>query len=216
MSATHVSYEAPGWGVGEVWLDGDRLLHHELPRPGVAQRGKGHPLGNRFVRYFAGEPDDFVDVTIELDGATEFELALTEALRRLSVARSSRTASWLRSPGIRTRSAQPERSALGTASRSSFPATGSWRPTGSAPTARSGSSTSGGCSSSKVPLSEDLRHELAGIAPERDCDRLAELSGLVHTAGSLHLHGRGEIGLQLDLASPALPVARSVSSASSA
>jgi cell division protein WhiA len=54
-----------------------------------------------------------------------------------------------------------------------------------------------------VPLSEDLRQELAGIAPERDCDRLAELSGLAHTAGSLHLRGRGEIALHLDLASPA-------------
>ena len=54
-----------------------------------------------------------------------------------------------------------------------------------------------------MPLSEDLRHELAGIAPRRDCDRLAELSGLAHTAGSLHLRGRGEIALHLDLASPA-------------
>jgi DNA-binding protein WhiA len=54
-----------------------------------------------------------------------------------------------------------------------------------------------------VSLSEDLRNELAAIAPERDCDRLAELSGLAHTAGSLHLRGRGEIGLHLDLASPA-------------
>jgi cell division protein WhiA len=54
-----------------------------------------------------------------------------------------------------------------------------------------------------VSLSEDLRNELAGIAPERDCDRLAEVSGLAHTAGSLHLRGRGEIALHLDLASPA-------------
>jgi DNA-binding protein WhiA len=54
-----------------------------------------------------------------------------------------------------------------------------------------------------VSLSEDLRQELAGIAPERECDRLAELSGLAHTAGSLHLRGRGEIGLHFDLASPA-------------
>src|SRR5262245_66505268 len=69
--------------------------------------------------------------------------------------------------------------------------------------ARWASSTSAGCWSSKVSLSEDLRHELAGIAPARDCDRLAELSGLAHTAGSLHLHGRGQIGLHLDLASPA-------------
>jgi len=50
-------------------------------------------------------------------------------------------------------------------------------------------------------LSEDLRDELAAIAPEADCDRLAELSGLFHVAGSVHLRGRGEIALHLDLAS---------------
>jgi methylated-DNA-[protein]-cysteine S-methyltransferase len=69
--------------VGEIWLEGDRLLHHELPRPGVEQRGKGHPLAERFVRFFAGEPDDFLDVELELDGSTEFELELTDALRRV-------------------------------------------------------------------------------------------------------------------------------------
>ena len=83
MSATHVSYEAPGWGVGEIWLDGDRLLHHELPRPGVELRGLGDALGERFVDYFAGTPDDFLDVSIELDGATEFERELTGTLRRI-------------------------------------------------------------------------------------------------------------------------------------
>ena len=38
-----------------------------------------------------------------------------------------------------------------------------------------------------MPLSEEVRRELAAIEPRRDCDRLAELSGLFHTAGSLHL-----------------------------
>jgi hypothetical protein len=52
-----------------------------------------------------------------------------------------------------------------------------------------------------VSLSEELRQELAAIAPESDCDRLAELSGLFHVAGSVHLRGRGEIALHLDLAS---------------
>ena len=53
-------------------------------------------------------------------------------------------------------------------------------------------------------LSDDVRNELAAIAPVRRCDRLAELSGLFHTAGSLHLHGRGETSLQLDLGSSAV------------
>lgn len=53
-------------------------------------------------------------------------------------------------------------------------------------------------------LSEDLRNELAQIAPDADCDRLAELSGLFHVAGSLHLRGRGEVALHLDLASSAV------------
>jgi len=55
-----------------------------------------------------------------------------------------------------------------------------------------------------VPLSEDLRNELALIAPESDCDRLAELSGLFHVAGSVHLRGRGEVAVHLDLASSAV------------
>jgi cell division protein WhiA len=53
-----------------------------------------------------------------------------------------------------------------------------------------------------VPFSDDVRGELAAIAPARDCDRLAELSALFHFAGRLHLLGRGEVSLHLDLASP--------------
>jgi methylated-DNA-[protein]-cysteine S-methyltransferase len=83
MAATHVSYEAAGWGVGELWLAGDRLLQHELPRAAVARQGRRHELAERFRCYFAGERDDFRDVSLDLEGATEFELALTEALRRV-------------------------------------------------------------------------------------------------------------------------------------
>jgi cell division protein WhiA len=50
-------------------------------------------------------------------------------------------------------------------------------------------------------LSEELRNELASIAPERGCCRLAELSALFHSAGSVHLLGRGRIALHLDLVS---------------
>ncbi len=54
-----------------------------------------------------------------------------------------------------------------------------------------------------MPLSEELRNELATIAPQRSCCRLAEVSALFHSAGSVHLRGRGEIALHLDLSSAA-------------
>jgi DNA-binding protein WhiA len=53
-------------------------------------------------------------------------------------------------------------------------------------------------------LSEDVRRELAAIQPQRDCDRRAELSGLFHTAGSLHLRGHGELSVHLDVSESAV------------
>jgi cell division protein WhiA len=55
-----------------------------------------------------------------------------------------------------------------------------------------------------VALSEDVRNELAAIAPRKQCDRLAELSALFHTAGSIHLRGRGQVSVHLDVASSAV------------
>ena len=52
-----------------------------------------------------------------------------------------------------------------------------------------------------MALSEELRNELAAIAPARRCDRVAELSALFHTAGSAHLRGRGAVAVHLDVAS---------------
>jgi cell division protein WhiA len=57
-----------------------------------------------------------------------------------------------------------------------------------------------------MPLSEELRNELAAITPKRGCCRLAEVSALFHSAGSAHLRGRGEVALHLDLSSA--PAAR--------
>jgi DNA-binding protein WhiA len=51
-------------------------------------------------------------------------------------------------------------------------------------------------------LSDDLREELAAIAPARECDRLAELSGLFHVAGRAHLRGLGSVDVHLDVSSP--------------
>jgi methylated-DNA-[protein]-cysteine S-methyltransferase len=70
VTVTRVTYEAEGWGVGELWLDGVRLLWHELPRPGrVGADGAGGKLAERFRGYLAGEPDDFADVELELADA---------------------------------------------------------------------------------------------------------------------------------------------------
>ena len=51
-------------------------------------------------------------------------------------------------------------------------------------------------------LSEELRDELAQIAPERRCCRQAELSALFHASGAWHLRGRA-VAVHLDLASSA-------------
>jgi methylated-DNA-[protein]-cysteine S-methyltransferase len=66
-----------------MWLDGARLLHHELPRAGAEGKRGDHPLAARLTRYFASGEGDFDDVELDLDGASEFERAVTEALRRV-------------------------------------------------------------------------------------------------------------------------------------
>lgn len=53
-------------------------------------------------------------------------------------------------------------------------------------------------------LSEEVRAELAAIEPRKACCRLAELSALIRSAGSIHLRGSGRIALHLDVASPAV------------
>ena len=55
-----------------------------------------------------------------------------------------------------------------------------------------------------MSFSDDLRDELAAIAPRRRCCRHAELSALFHTAGAWHLRGRGELAVHLDLVSAAV------------
>ena len=78
-----VRYVADSWGVGELWLDGDQPVWHELPaaeRSADANAVDGHPLAERLRAYFAGEPVSFDDVQIEIDG-TAFQQALADSLR---------------------------------------------------------------------------------------------------------------------------------------
>lgn len=53
-----------------------------------------------------------------------------------------------------------------------------------------------------MSLSEELRDELAQIAPSRRCCRHAELSALFHASGAWHLRG-GQVAVHLDLSSSA-------------
>jgi cell division protein WhiA len=55
-----------------------------------------------------------------------------------------------------------------------------------------------------MSFAEDVRAELAAVAPARACDRRAELSALFHGAGNLHLRGRGAVSVHLDLSSSAI------------
>jgi methylated-DNA-[protein]-cysteine S-methyltransferase len=75
-----VLYEADGFGVGELLIDGDVLLWHELPRAGLETVGE-HPLATRLAAYFAGGAEDFTDVTLDLSWCTPFQHAVATALR---------------------------------------------------------------------------------------------------------------------------------------
>jgi methylated-DNA-[protein]-cysteine S-methyltransferase len=84
VTVARVTYEADGWGVGELWLDGQRLVWHELPRPGGQGADEtGCELADRLRAYFAGAPDDFRDVELELDWCTPFQRSLADALREV-------------------------------------------------------------------------------------------------------------------------------------
>jgi methylated-DNA-[protein]-cysteine S-methyltransferase len=82
MRVQVLSYEVPGWGIGELYLDGERLLYHELPSARASRAvAREHELADRFWRYFAGERVAFDDVEVDLSWGTDFQLALAEALR---------------------------------------------------------------------------------------------------------------------------------------
>lgn len=81
MTPAFSTYEAGAWGRGTIWLEGVRLLWHELPRPGVTPAGKNGRLAKRLARYFAGQRDDFRDVELDLEDPTPFQRAVADTLR---------------------------------------------------------------------------------------------------------------------------------------
>jgi O-6-methylguanine DNA methyltransferase len=72
VKPTLVQYEAPGWGVGEVWLDDlGRVFHSELPRPRAQVRLRfasdaRQTLVPRLQAFFAGDAVDLSDVALVL------------------------------------------------------------------------------------------------------------------------------------------------------
>jgi methylated-DNA-[protein]-cysteine S-methyltransferase len=69
VAPTHHCYRALEFGLGELWLEGSRVIHSELPRPRRASQPPTpeHPLAERLVAFFAGGADDFADVDCELE-----------------------------------------------------------------------------------------------------------------------------------------------------
>lgn len=72
MRPTLIQYDAPGFGIGEVWLDEEgRVFHSELPRArgqtGVRPGSDpARALARRLSAWFQGNDDDFADVPLVL------------------------------------------------------------------------------------------------------------------------------------------------------
>ena len=144
-----------------------------------------------------GEEVSLADVPLDLDWTTPFQRAVAErpargAARRGRELRRARGARRVPGSGPRRREllrGEPLHVLRARVTASSARAA-------SAATAPRASASSDACSRSKESScdSEDVREELARIAPARECDRLAELSALFHSAGSLHLRGTRRVG----------------------
>jgi methylated-DNA-[protein]-cysteine S-methyltransferase len=109
VSVTCLRYDAEGWGTGELWLDGTRLVWHELPRPPHnphpgrgpnpppsrstipakgAQIAKGSApkvehLVHRLESYFRGQAVSFADAEIDDEGWTPFQQDVATTLRQV-------------------------------------------------------------------------------------------------------------------------------------
>jgi methylated-DNA-[protein]-cysteine S-methyltransferase len=82
MVVAQVAYEVEGWGVGELWLEGARVVWHDLPFPRVTTPNvEGGELVERLREYFAGRPDSFDDVDLDLEYETPFLERCAQELR---------------------------------------------------------------------------------------------------------------------------------------
>ena len=235
MRVTRVAYAVDGWGVGELWLgDGRIVLAHEAPHAPrttpTPQGGRRGPLLERYRGTRAQDGDDFVsDLVRRIHSffAGEPVDVRRRRARPRAGARRSRHAVASRAPRsavgrgrLLRRAGRARRLPAGRACGRQLLRAQPVLPARPLPPrrrrgrdrlvrlARRRLQAPPPPRSRAMPLSEDLRNELAAIAPKRGCCRLAEVSALFHSAGSVHLRGRGEVALHLDLASAAVGAAR--------
>jgi methylated-DNA-[protein]-cysteine S-methyltransferase len=78
-----MAYRAAGWGSGELWVDGDVPVWHELPRGAADADEAGHPLAERLVAFFRGEDVSFDDVELDFEDEAPFHQALAATLRNV-------------------------------------------------------------------------------------------------------------------------------------
>jgi methylated-DNA-[protein]-cysteine S-methyltransferase len=78
-----VEYEIAGWGLGEIWLEGEKVVNHELPCAGRPTRSGSHPVVELVRAYFAGDPVSFDDVALDLEWATPFQARVAATLRAI-------------------------------------------------------------------------------------------------------------------------------------
>ena len=84
MVVTQVAYEVEGWGVGELWLEGTRVVWHDLPFPrATTPNGAAGELVERLQAYFEGSPDSFDDVDLDLEYETPFLERCANELRAI-------------------------------------------------------------------------------------------------------------------------------------
>ena len=85
MAVTRVAYEADGWGVGELWLENDVVVWHELPiaRPATGLQPGCNPVAELVQRYFAGEDVNLNAVQVDLEYETAFLTNCAQALRAI-------------------------------------------------------------------------------------------------------------------------------------
>ena len=84
MKPTLVVYDAPGFGVGEVWLERGRVFYAELPRARKVSdtlKVSDTSLAVRLSAFFAGAEDDFRDVKLKLPNG--FHGRCARALRKI-------------------------------------------------------------------------------------------------------------------------------------